>query len=745
MIQYDEYAIINPYNILDNCLRISSTVKGESYRLNNLPIIKGKYTFSVWCKSDSNTTISFNILGTITSTEVTTEWGKITYTVNTDCSCKYIDFIPTNTNIYIYLYEGQLEEGTVNTSWHSAEEDNDVTKLEDTILNWAYGALGKNTYINGGLIATNTITAEKIALGDFINYASWKEKTESTCPFTTRGSAWTVDNSVYHSYTASYKYTSQGTSLSSAMGGIRIPVSVGEKIYVEFYYKTDPGWICTTGNSKLRFGKSDGSHIKSYAISGTQQTEWTKVSGTYSVTSSTGPYIIVSIIMSGSTEGKSIWIDDIIIKKMTTGELIVDGAITADKISVDTLEAICAKIGGFNIGSKAIYNGTSSLTSTTAGIYLGTDGIRNYKDANTYVDIKNGVLTAKAANVSGTITTSNITATGGKIGGWNLNSSKIYSGDSSSGVVVMRSPTASTSYVFAAGGTSHSDYSDCPFRVTAGGKVYASRLYVSGDPNIDSGEGFYIYDPMNKKYLLFADCDGGIRFPAFDYHFTGNLRIDKIDSDLIPTEADVYDIGSGSKYYSMLYAKGVRIGSSPYDASDGWISTLWKDGNSHQIVARSTDGLTASFGWYGTNEYKTVTQLRGQTVRYVNSSGTTTLSDERMKKDFKDLNAWEEFYSNAEPCAFKYIDGVSGRYHVGFKAQQIQDALESSGLTTQDFAGFIQYNVDPLSDDWHGYETEYGLIYTEFIALNTHMIQKLMNRVNELEEKLKEVVSMYGI
>ena len=54
-----------------------------------------------------------------------------------------------------------------------------------------------------------------------------------------------------------------------------------------------------------------------------------------------------------------------------------------------------------------------------------------------------------------------------------------------------------------------------------------------------------------------------------------------------------------------------------------------------------------------------------------------------------------------------------------------------SGLTTKDFAGFVKYN-DPKTND-----EKYGLRYEEFIALNTHMIQKLYKRIEVLEEKIR--------
>ena len=57
-------------------------------------------------------------------------------------------------------------------------------------------------------------------------------------------------------------------------------------------------------------------------------------------------------------------------------------------------------------------NGTDSVTSTVEGIYLGTDGIRNYKDSTHHVTIKNGVITALGVDLTGTIN-----ATAGNIGG----------------------------------------------------------------------------------------------------------------------------------------------------------------------------------------------------------------------------------------------------------------------------------------------------------------------------------------
>ena len=83
------------------------------------------------------------------------------------------------------------------------------------------------------------------------------------------------------------------------------------------------------------------------------------------------------------------------------GLVTVNGKFTIDRYG--SMTATGGKIADFTITNNAIYNGTDSNTSTTKGVYVGKDGIRQYENANAYVDIKNGVLTAQGVSVSGSI------------------------------------------------------------------------------------------------------------------------------------------------------------------------------------------------------------------------------------------------------------------------------------------------------------------------------------------------------
>jgi len=67
-----------------------------------------------------------------------------------------------------------------------------------------------------------------------------------------------------------------------------------------------------------------------------------------------------------------------------------------------TLQAPSGNIGGFTIGSSSIYKTKTSYSSSTAGVYIGTDGIG--LGAGTFYVTSAGALYATSANISGVIT-----------------------------------------------------------------------------------------------------------------------------------------------------------------------------------------------------------------------------------------------------------------------------------------------------------------------------------------------------
>lgn len=179
----------------------------------------------------------------------------------------------------------------------------------------------------------------------------------------------------------------------------------------------------------------------------------------------------------------------------------ITGTITAGKILVKDASGAtllsagdnAVQIAGWEADTNSLYSGD---TFSTANCFLctgssasmsigGSESISGWmiKAGSKFGVTKDGVAYMNDAHVTG-----EVTAKSGKIGGWDIKGNKMCAGDGSTiKVVAIQAPTATNSFVFAAGGTSHDSYADCPFRVTKAGKLFAAGVEISG--KIDAEEG----------------------------------------------------------------------------------------------------------------------------------------------------------------------------------------------------------------------------------------------------------------
>lgn len=120
-------------------------------------------------------------------------------------------------------------------------------------------------------------------------------------------------------------------------------------------------------------------------------------------------------------------------------------------------------------------------------------------------------------------------------------------------------------------------------------------------------------------------------------------------------------------------------------------------------------------------------------------------SDRRVKDDIRyDLDDYEAFFRALKPCSYKLKRGTSGRRHTGFIAQELEQALLDSGKTSADLAA---YCYDPDARRYESTDMDpktaptgcYKIRYSELIALNTAMIQKLMAEVDALKTHVDEL------
>lgn len=133
------------------------------------------------------------------------------------------------------------------------------------------------------------------------------------------------------------------------------------------------------------------------------------------------------------------------------------------------------------------------------------------------------------------------------------------------------------------------------------------------------------------------------------------------------------------------------------------------------------------------------------------TTATIATSDRNEKKDFTEFDErYEKLFFDLKPQLFKFKNGESNRFHSGFISQDVEESLIKNDLTALDFAGFCKdkkqigkVNEEGIEEftnvlDEEGNQVyDYSLRYEEFIAMNTHMIQKCWNRINELENRMR--------
>ena len=93
-----------------------------------------------------------------------------------------------------------------------------------------------------------------------------------------------------------------------------------------------------------------------------------------------------------------------------------------------------------------------------------------------------------------------------------------------------------------------------------------------------------------------------------------------------------------------------------------------------------------------------------------------------------------------------YIFNNKIRTHIGYIAQDVEESLKNNNIDTSEFAGYWREqkwkekddgNIEYLFDDEGNPIYDCGLRYSEFIALNTHMIQKTRNENKQLKQQLQ--------
>ena len=128
-------------------------------------------------------------------------------------------------------------------------------------------------------------------------------------------------------------------------------------------------------------------------------------------------------------------------------------------------------------------------------------------------------------------------------------------------------------------------------------------------------------------------------------------------------------------------------------------------------------------------------------------SGAIQTSDRNQKKDIEDIDQrYIDLFDKLRPVSFAFSDPESDRIHIGFISQDVKAAMDEVGLSDLDFAGFCrdvltewdeETQTDKAVTDEDGNPVYlYSLRYSEFIALNSKMIQINRKKIAEQQQEL---------
>lgn len=381
------------------------------------------------------------------------------------------------------------------------------------------------------------------------------------------------------------------------------------------------------------------------------------------------------------------------------------------------------KIAGWEITSDSFYKDTDDYT-----VYV-CPGTNNNKDFLTVHD-KN--------KSSGDEWPFYVHADGwmhcvyGDIGGWNISDSSIYKNGG------WKSSSSGSAY-FGDYGLSITD----KFSVDKNGVLMASDSILSGNVYLSDGSkniGRFDTGTYNgiKGAALVSLIDGGYSALG-NYNSSDNTvyiaAYAKNKKFYVPSDFYVSNLVAND---GTIYVSSRMFVSKPIDTNNNtYIFTRTKENYQVSLIGWSVSNniWIGDYGYGGVRTPASNAFITANNVYKTTSGGNTSLSDERYKHGFKDIPDAFDFIMNLNPCLFKFDDGTSDRYHMGFKAQEVENnmlnTIGDTGLT-------VKYNFEEgLDVDLDNPDTYIlGLRYEEFIAPLIQVVQNQQKQIQDLEKKI---------
>ena len=443
----------------------------------------------------------------------------------------------------------------------------------------------------------------------------------------------------------------------------------------------------------------------------------------------------------------------------STAKTTADSAVSTASAAKTTADSAASTANTAKTTANSASGTANSALSELRGLYSANtttiDGGKITTGSIKAAQINVSDLFAQAITATGSISGATITTNSGKIAGWALSSLGLRAGltaiSDTKNTGIMLSPSLGIRLNNIDNGgvfiqnSANSRINTCTIR---GNYLDFSNTATAGDKAI---LGCYnsIY-PM----LSFTNSANTIETKITGASASFGGTVDFSGSLYLGNNRGIYAKDTSNTNRQMMIYNGGHNLLIGYGAKEKKAGMTTVYGNTVRMFA-VTNAIFASDATNGylypsiTGKHRLGTSTYKWQYVYA-TNGTIQTSDLRQKDNVQAIDErYERLYMLMQPVTYRWRnvnpDDNHDRTRIGFIAQWTKTAMDEAGLNAVDLAAYCKDPVYPTVHTSDGTEIEdtsatpidylYGLNYGEFIALNTHMVQKLYAKLGDLVNK----------